>query len=155
VIGAANTIQQHQYLRAADLVATEIYPVTTGQFDPAQARATVRAAQYNATHAHRRSAFILQAFSWGDNLNDGRAIGMCTAADTVAGCGARLAYPSPGQQLMLLDAVRNHAHAKLILWWSFPGTYGPAQAPSPDEVVPTPQQAADRWNGLVTALHLR
>ena len=152
LIGAANTFQQRQYIRAADMVGTEMYPVTGGTLDPAQTRSTVQAAQYNANQAHRASAFILQAFSWGDNLDDGRAIGMCSAADTVAGCGARLSYPSADQQLVLRSAVLHHAKPKLILWWSFPGTYGPAVPASPDQNVPTLAQATSRWAGLVAAI---
>jgi hypothetical protein len=152
LIGAANTLQQRQYVRSADLVATEVYPVTTGALSPAQARTTVAAAQSNANGAHRPSAFILQAFSWGDSLADGRAIGMCSAADTAAGCGARLSYPSSGQQTTLLDAVLHHARAKLVLWWSFPDTYGPAVPPAPDQVAPSPQQTEGRWSGLVAAI---
>jgi hypothetical protein len=152
MVGAANTIMQRQYVRSADLVGAEIYPVTSGPLDPAATSATAAAAQHNADHAHRASAFILQAFSWGDSLADGQAIGMCSAADTLAGCGARLTYPSSSEQVTLLAAVLHHARPKLVLWWSFPGTYGPAVAPPPDQAVPTPAQALGRWMGLVGAI---
>src|SRR5262249_39653748 len=64
--------------------------------------------QQSATKAGKQSAFILQAFTWGDNLDDGQATGVCTPSDTKDSCYAKLLYPSPASQLQLRNEVLLH-----------------------------------------------
>src|SRR5205807_7542921 len=119
------------YQSMADMLGQELYPVTTDSILPVgnqqpwtTINATAADAQSSADGAGKPSAFILQAFSWGDNLSDGLGIGACTLSDTLTSCWARLRYPSPQEQLALRNAVLSNAHPTLILWYSFPGTYG-------------------------------
>jgi hypothetical protein len=155
MIGAANSIQQRRYVGVADLVGQEIYPVTTTGFRSSWAGQTAAAVQRTASRAGKGSAFILQAFTWGDNLDDGRAIGACTASDSLASCAARLRYPSSAEQLALRDAVLRKAHPRLILWWSFQGTFGPAVPAGADQLVPTAAQVSSRWAGLAATIRAR
>jgi hypothetical protein len=104
-------------------------------------------AQQSADNAGNQSAFILQAFTWGDNPADGQAVGVCTAADTPASCYAKLQYPTSAAQLQLRNEILTHAHPSLILWWSFMGTYGQAGNDTYD-IYPTGAQAAAQWAGL-------
>jgi hypothetical protein len=112
---------------------------------------TAASAQRAASTAGRRSAFILQAFTWGDNLDDGQAVGVCSSGDSRDACYARLVYPSAADQLHLRDAVLTHARPQLILWWSFGGTYGQAGDDN-YSIYPTGSVAAARWSGLSAAV---
>jgi hypothetical protein len=160
MIGAANGAQRHQYQGTVDLAAQEFYPVSTSSLLPASANQSTwdsidQAAadtQSTADHAGKASAVILQAFTWGDNVDDGRAIGVCNSADTTASCNAKLRYPSGTEQLALRDAVLRNSHPQLILWWSFQGTYGYAQDPGSYFATPSPAEAASRWAGLSAAI---
>jgi hypothetical protein len=159
MIGAFQPIQGRQYVAIADLIGQEVYPITTDHLLPAAQHpgmwayidATVNGAQQAARQAGKGSAFILQAFTWGDNLADGTAIGVCSQADSTASCNDRLRYPSGAEQVAIRNAVLAHAHPDLILWWSFPGTAG---LPAPDDSFASigPDEAAARWTGLSTAI---
>ena len=124
MIGAADETETHDYQSVADVTGNDIYPVTNGSVDWSGVAQQASDDQHDANQAGKQSAFILQAFTWGDNLSDGQAIGACTASDTAASCYAKLDYPSPAQQLQMRNEILTHADPKLILWWSFPGTNG-------------------------------
>jgi hypothetical protein len=159
MISANQQSQVDQYQGTADLIGTEIYPVTTTSLMPVTSNAsmwgdvaqTAIDAQHSANGAGKPSAFILQAFTWGDNLGDGTTMGYCSPQDTTATCYAKLRYPSAGEQLQLRNEVLEHSQAKLILWWSFPGTYGQVGSDT-YTVYPTGAEAASRWSGLVSAI---
>jgi hypothetical protein len=160
MLGAANSVLRHQYQAVVDLAAEEFYPVSTSSLLPANANQAswdsldqaAADSQRTADQAGKASAVILQAFTWGDNIDDGSAIGICSSADTTASCNARLRYPSGAEQLALRNAVLRNAHPQLILWWSFQGTYGYAQDPGPFFATPSPSEAASRWSGLSSAI---
>ena len=159
MIGSADESQTTSYQSISDVIGTEIYPFTTGSMLPVSANAGewdsigqwASGAQQAANGAGKQSAFILQAFTWGDNLSDGQIIGGCSASDTPSACYAKLSYPSAAEQLQLRNEVLRHAHPKLILWWSFPGTYGDVTGDT-YSIYPTGAEAAARWSGLVSAV---
>jgi hypothetical protein len=159
MIGAFQPSQGRQYVGIADMIGQEVYPITTDHLLPAAQHpdmwayidGTVNGAQQAARQASKGSAFILQAFTWGDNLDDGTAIGVCNQADTTASCNGRLRYPSGAEQLAIRNAVLAHAHPDLILWWSFPGTSGMA-APNDYFAPISPDEATARWSGLSAAI---
>src|SRR5207302_982622 len=85
MIGAFSDAQRQEYEGLADLIGQEIYPITTSPILPqgdnrvtwSELSREARDTQHQADQAGKRSAFILQAFSWGDNVADGSAIGVC------------------------------------------------------------------------------
>jgi hypothetical protein len=107
--------------------------------------------QQIADQAGKQSAFILQAFTWGDNLPDGETAGVCSRTDTAQQCYDKLMYPTAADQLELRNDVLLNAHPKLILWWSFQGTYGQAENDT-YSIYPTGAVAAQRWQGLAAAI---
>jgi hypothetical protein len=159
LIGSFGLGQSRDYEGIADLIGTEIYPVTTSSLLPFRAHRaawnsvehTASGAQQAAAGAHRQSAFILQAFTWGDNVDDGFAVDACSPGESNSACYAALQYPSPAEQLELRNEILLHAHPKLILWWSFPGTYGQA-GDDTYSIYPTGAQAGFRWAGLSAAI---
>lgn len=159
MIGVADADQANTYSPVADLGAAEIYPVTTSSLLPVAQNTrmwndvaqTASDTQALANSDHHASAFILQAFSWGDNLPDGQTVGACSPSDSQSTCWSRLRYPSSGEQLQLRNEVIAHAHPRLILWWSFPGTYGQAGQDT-FTTYPTGSVAAAQWHGLVSAV---
>lgn len=159
LIGSFGLGQAQEYEGIADLIGDEIYPLKTTSLLPVDAHdgawnsivQTATRAQQMAAAAHRQSAFILQAFTWGDNLDDGSAVGACSQGESKWSCYASLRYPSRGEQLQLRNEILLHAHPKLILWWSFPGTYGQA-GDDTYSIYPTGTQAASRWAGLSAAI---
>jgi hypothetical protein len=158
MISAFQSSQTQQYMRIAD-VGQEIYPVTAWDLLPTadsmdvwkSVASTVTQTQREASSAGSDSAFILQAFSWGDNLSDGTAVGVCSPGDSPAKCWSEARYPSGAEQLELRNEVLTHAHPKLILWWSFEGTYGPAYGQSSNFIPPQSQEQA-HWAGLTAAI---
>jgi hypothetical protein len=159
MIGAADQSQIDQYVSIADLTGAMIYPVTTSSLLPVAdnqsmwdgVAQTAADAEHSADRAGRQSAFILQAFTFGDNLLDGETIGVCTPAMTQLGCFDQLQYPAPAAQLQLRNEVIANAHPKLILWWSFQGTYGQAGNDT-YSIYPTGATADARWAGLTAAI---
>jgi hypothetical protein len=159
MIGSADESQTGTYQSIPDVIGTEIYPVTTDSLMPVGTNQDMWAsiaqwasdAQHSADSAGKQSAFILQAFTWGDNLSDGQAIGTCSSSDTQLSCYSKLRYPSPAEQLQLRNEILLHAHPKLILWWSFPATYGDVSGDT-YSVYPTGGDASSRWSGLAAAL---
>jgi hypothetical protein len=159
MISANQQSQVQEYQGTADVIGAEIYPVTTTSLLPVTSNAgmwgnvaqTAIDAQRSADGAGKPSAFILQAFTWGDNSADGQAIGVCSAQDTTATCYAKLRYPSSGEQLQLRNEVLEHAHPSLILWWSFSGTYGQVGTDT-YSIYPSGPVAASHWSGLVSAI---
>ena len=156
MIGAFSDVQRQEYEGLADLIGQEVYPITTSPILPqgdnwatwSELDREARDTQQQADRAGKHSAFILQAFSWGDNLADGSAIGICPQTDTTIACAVRLRYPSPAEQLVLRNTVQKHAHPALVLWYSFPGTYGQATNPDPFYAPISYTEAAQRWAGL-------
>jgi hypothetical protein len=160
MIGAFSDVQRQEYEGLADLIGQEVYPITTSPILPqgdnwatwSELGRQARDTQQQADRAGKQSAFILQAFSWGDNLADGRAIGICPQTDTTIACAERLRYPSAGEQLALRNTVQKDAHPALVLWYSFPGTYGQAANPDPFYAPISYTEAAERWIGLLAAI---
>ncbi len=159
MIGSADEAQTQQYVGIPDVVGAEIYPVTTSSLMPASANQDTWGAiaqeasdtQRFADGAGKQSAFILQAFTWGDNLADGQTIGVCSASDTQSSCYSKLMYPSSADQLQLRNEVLTHAHPKLILWFNFSATYGQT-GDDTYSIYPTGSEAAARWSGLSAAI---
>lgn len=159
MIGSADQSQTDTYQAIADTIGTEIYPVTTSSLMPVSKNQgmwgdvgyTATEAQHSASADGKSSAFILQAFTWGDNLSDGESIGDCTPLMKPAACYAKNQYPSAAAQLALRNEVLAHSNPSLILWWSFPGTYGQAGSDT-YSIYPTGATAHKRWSGLVSAV---
>lgn len=159
MIGSADQSQTDAYQSIADTIGTEIYPVTSSSLMPVsknqgmwgEVGATASDAQHSAGVDGKSSAFILQAFTWGDNLGDGETIGTCTPLMTPAACYAHNSYPTAAAQLQLRNEVLAHSNPSLILWWSFEGTYGQAGSDK-YSIYPTGATAANRWSGLVSAV---
>lgn len=65
-----------------------------------------------------KAGYILQAFSWGDNLEDGRGppFARCTMDDTTASCAARYRTPSR-LQLRAIWCRALALHPSVILWY--------------------------------------
>ncbi len=159
MIGAYGQQQGSSYEGIADVIGAENYPVTASSLMPVGSHQSAwnsvaqwaSQTQQAADAAGKQSAFILQAFTWGDNLADGEAVGACTPADTRDSCYAKLTYPTPGDQLQLRNEVLLNAHPKLILWFSFPGTYGQAGNDTYSSY-PTGETATARLKGLTQAI---
>jgi hypothetical protein len=108
-------------------IGNEIYPETTDALMPygrnlaawQSVQDSVTQDQRAAAQAGTASAFILQAFTFGDNLDDGEAVGVCTPSMSQAHCSSLLQYPSAAVQLELRNQVLERAHPKLILWYTF------------------------------------
>jgi hypothetical protein len=126
MVGSAQG-QGTTYYSSGATIGNEIYPETTRSLMPAgqnlavwqSVQASVTQDQRAATQQGTSSAFILQAFSFGDNLSDGEAVGACTASMSQAQCASRLQYPSASVQLALRNAALQNAHPKLILWYTY------------------------------------
>jgi hypothetical protein len=159
MIAASLNSQQRRFEGVSDVIGSEIYPVTNAADVPVNQNQFIwnwvgQQASYSqkvADQAGKQSAFILQAFTWGDNLSDGESTGVCNPSDTQMQCYNRLQYPAAAAQLELRNEVLEHSHPKLILWYSFPGTYGLPEADS-SSVWPTGSVAAARWQGLSAAI---
>jgi len=108
-------------------IGNEIYPETTRSLMPygsnlamwQSVQDSITQDQRAATQAGTPSAFILQAFSFGDNLSDGEAVGACTASMSQAQCSNRLQFPAADVQLELRNQALQNAHPKLILWYTY------------------------------------
>lgn len=137
----------------------EIYPVTTNQLMPSRqhqamwgsVRWSITSDQKIADNHGYPSAFILQAFTFGDNLSDGEAVGVCTPTMSQQTCYSKLQYPSQSTQLRLRNQVILHAHPKLILWYNFDQTYGQAGTDT-YTLYPTGSLASARWASLSAAI---
>lgn len=160
LLSSADETQTSQYESIGDMNAAEIYPITTRSLMPASRHPDdwssvaqwAKDDQGLANSAGKPSAFILQAFSWGDNLDDGSAMGVCTPSMTKQQCWDSFIYPTAGDQLQLRNEILKHAHPKLILWWSFMGTYGQAGGDT-YSIYPTGTAAANDWAGLTAAVN--
>lgn len=159
VLVSSNPQQGQGNESAGDMLANEIYPVTNDDLSPeSQHLADWQSVQQSITQGQRAadaagksSAFILQAFTFGDNLDDGEAVGACTASMSPQQCYGKLTYPSAATQLQLRNEVLEHSNAKLILWYSFEQTYGQAGNDT-YSIYPTGGTAANRWSGLTAAV---
>lgn len=118
------------YYSTGATIGNEIYPETTQSLMPYSSNVqtwqsiqqSIGQDQHAATKAGTSSAFILQAFTFGDNIWDGEAVGVCTAAMSQSQCASLLQYPSAAVQLELRNLAIQNAQPKLILWY----TYGQA-----------------------------
>ncbi len=162
ILSSADETQTSQYGSIGDMNAAEIYPVTTSSMMPASSDPGdwsdigqwAADDQGMANRHDKPSAFILQAFSWGDNLSDGEAMGLCTPSMSQRQCWDSAIYPTPGDQLQLRNEILKHAHPRIILWWSFMGTYGQAGGDT-YSTYPTGSAATSHWAGLVDAINAR
>jgi hypothetical protein len=144
VMVGSNQSQGTTYDSTGATIGNQIYPETTSDLVPYSSNLatwdsvdqSVTQDQRAATARGAESAFILQAFSFGDSLIDGEDVGVCNANMSAAHCASLLRYPSAGTQLQLRNEVLEHAHPKLILWYTYGQTYG----------------QGDRWSGLVSAI---
>jgi hypothetical protein len=126
MVGSAQG-QGTTYYSSGATIGNEIYPETTRSLMPADqnlaiwqsVQQSVTQDQRAATQQGTSSAFILQAFSFGDNLSDGEAVGACTASMSQAQCASRLQFPSASVELQLRNAALQYAHPKLILWYTY------------------------------------
>jgi hypothetical protein len=143
VMVGSTQAQGTTYYRTGATIGNEIYPETTTSLMPygnnlaawESVQESVTQDQRAATDEGTGSAFLLQAFTFGDNLDDGEAVGACTPSMSQAACANRLQYPSASVQLELRNQVLEHAHPKLILWYTF------AEA-----------TRGNRWAGLTSAV---
>jgi hypothetical protein len=160
ILSSAYEGQTKQYEGIGDMNAAEIYPITTSYLMPASSNSDwwggvaqeASDDQSLANHYGKASAFILQAFTFGDNLDDGQAVGVCTPSMSKQQCWNHLHYPSSADQLELRNEVLKHAHPRIILWWSFQGTYGQSGSDT-YSLYPTGATAASQWSGLVRAVN--
>jgi hypothetical protein len=115
------------YYSSGATMGNEIYPETTQSLMPydgnrgiwQSVQLNTRQDQRAATANGTSSAFILQAFSFGDNVSDGEAVGVCTASMSQAQCASLLQYPSANVQLELRNLILQNAAPKLILWYTY------------------------------------
>jgi hypothetical protein len=126
MVGSAQG-QGTTYYSSGATIGNEIYPETTRSLMPAgqnlavwqSVQESITQDQRAATQQGTSSAFILQAFSFGDNLSDGEAVGACTASMSQAQCASRLQLPSASVELALRNEALQYAHPKLILWYTY------------------------------------
>ena len=126
MVGAAEGDGTTYYPTGAT-IGSEIYPETTRPLMPydrnlgtwQSVQQSIAQDQRAASNNGTSSAFILQAFTFGDNIWDGEAVGVCTAAMSEPQCAELLDYPSASVQLELRDLVLKDAAPKLILWYTF------------------------------------
>ena len=143
------------YRDAADYVAQESYPFglphSLASPTPWQ---DIGALARNAQRlTPGRAAFILQAFSWGDNMWDAQATGGCTHGETPAECLPQFRYPSPHEQRQQRQTILLNSQPALMLWYGLPGTIGPYQPINdPNYTAPTPEEAAARMRSLSAAV---
>lgn len=155
-----NIAQGQANASAGAVMGNQIYPEMTSNIANMDGnlaawdmvRGQISQAQQTATRDGQDSAFLLQAFTFGDNLDDGEAVGACTPQMSQQQCYSRLRYPSEQVQLELRNEVLERTRAKLILWYSFQGTYGQAGDDS-YSIYPTGAVAQARWAGLVQAVN--
>ena len=144
VMVGSNQGQGTTYYSTGATIGNEIYPETTSSLLPygrnlaawQSVQQSVSEDQRAATRAGTPAAFILQAFSFGDSLGDGEAVGVCTAKMSQSQCASLLRYPEAAVQLELRNQVLEHAHPKLILWFTF-----------------NQANQGDHWSGLAHAVN--
>jgi len=137
----------------------ELYPVFDSPVMPVAANGatwqwlqqSVASFQRSSSEHHIASAYILQAFTFGDNLDDGEAVGVCTADMSQQACYGLLDYPSRATQLQLRNEVLEHSKAALILWYNFSQTYGQVGGDS-FNTYPVGASATARWASLASVI---
>lgn len=142
------------YRGAADFVAQESYPFGVpqqGVFWPdiaALARDTQRLTRGSP------SAFILQGFSWGDNMWDAEAVGGCAPTQAPQDCLPRFRYPTAAEQLHQRQTILLNSRPGLLLWYGLWGTLGPPdpRPADPSYSDPTPAEASSRMRSLSAAV---
>jgi hypothetical protein len=126
MVGSAQG-QGTTYYSSGATIGNEIYPETTRSLMPASQNLAVwQSVQQSITQDQRAaaqqgtsSAFILQAFTFGDNLIDGEAVGACNASMSQTQCASRLQFPSASVELQLRNDALQYAQPKLILWYTY------------------------------------
>ena len=162
VVISASASQGTSEQAAANFLASELYPVTSQANLPVNknlalwngVQSQIQQAQKAATAHGDGSAFILQGFTFGDNVIDGQAVGTCSQEENPQKCYQANAYPSPALQHLLLSAVEQFTddQAKLVLWYNLDETLGnPTPGPSYD-IFPSGTVAQQRWAGLKQAI---
>ena len=160
ILSSGDEEQTAQFGSIGNMNAAENYPIINSSMMPVSANRADWSSvgqwagdvQKMADRRGRSSAFILQAFSWGDNLDDGQAIGLCSSSMTPQQCWNAALYPTPADQLQMRNEVLQHANPSIILWWSFMGTYGQAGGDT-YSIYPTGSAAAAHWAGLKAAIN--
>jgi hypothetical protein len=69
-------------------------------------------------------AYILQAFSWGDNLWDGTMRGGCTAADTATSCAAKYSAPTYTQERRMWCGALSWNPLAIVWYYATPANLG-------------------------------
>jgi hypothetical protein len=64
------------------------------------------------------SGYVLQAFSWGDNLYDGAIMGRCTSRDLPSACARRYSAPTTAQMKRMWCLARQN-RAVVVLWYYY------------------------------------
>jgi hypothetical protein len=143
------------YRDAADYVAQESYPFGLprglGSTTPLEDVAALARHTQRATPG--RASFILQAFSWGDNMWDAQATGGCSHGETPAECLPQFRYPTAREQRQQRQTILLNSQPALMLWYGLPGTIGPYQpVTDPNYTAPTREQAALQMRSLSAAV---
>ncbi len=102
VMVGSTQAQGGSYYSTDATVGNEIYPETTNSLMPYDKNLaawqsvdqSVTQDQRDANAAGTGSAFVLQAFTFGDNLDDGEAVGACTPSMSETHCSSLLEYPN-------------------------------------------------------------
>jgi hypothetical protein len=145
-------------------IGNEIYPETTSNIANegnnlaawAGVQQQVTQAQTASTKNHEAAAFILQAFSFGDNLSDGEAVGVCTPIMSQGQCAGLLLYPSELVQQELRNQVLEHSHASLILWFNFDETFeGSGHGAAFTQAIDAPAPAIQATAANAKAKHVK
>jgi hypothetical protein len=159
VMIGASASQGTKFAPTGATLGDELYPVFDSQVMPVAANGatwqwlqqSVTSFQRSATKHHIASAYILQAFTFGDNLDDGEAVGVCTPDMSQQGCYSLLDYPNRATQLQLRNEVVEHSRAALILWYNFSQTYGQVGDDS-FNTYPVGAAATARWASLTSVI---
>jgi hypothetical protein len=143
------------YRNAADYVAQESYPLglpsNLGPVSPWKDIASLASDTQRMTPG--RTAFILQGFSWGDNVWNAQGVGGCSGGEGAPGCLSDFRYPDPGEQLRQRQTILRNSRPALLLWYSLDGTIGPFKPHSgPEYNEPSPAEAANRKSSLAATV---
>jgi hypothetical protein len=150
VIAVWNTMSW--YRDVADFVAQESYPFGLPGSSPSWSD-IAELARRTERLTPGRSSFILQGFSWGDNIWDAQAVGVCAVTEPPQTCLPKLRYPTAREQRRQRQTVLLNSRPSLLLWYGLTGTIGPYQPNNdPNYSDPTPPQASARGNSLSAAV---
>ncbi len=124
-------------------LGTDAYPVFGGPPDPSHAYTSVQqnasAFDRAAGAAGRPQVIALQAWSWGDSINDSKAANVDPAS---------MRFPTRDEIEAQRNAAIENAHPDLILWFTLTQVIGwePGQRPS---YWAEPSDPGQRWSNLI------